>query len=72
MTAIISLNVVSRYVFVLQAKRVLADNIKNKLTKTSCSDVDYNNIAQSVEYWRTLRHTSTMANILFQKRRRIS
>jgi hypothetical protein len=31
--AIISLNVVSRYVFVLQAKRVLADNIRNKLKK---------------------------------------
>jgi hypothetical protein len=33
MKAFVFLNVVSRYVFVLQAKRVLADNIENKPTK---------------------------------------
>ena len=70
MKAIISVNVVSRYIFVLQAKRVLADNIKNNLTKTSCSDMDCNNMAQDTEYWRIL--ASTVANILFQKRQRIS
>ena len=70
MKAIISLNVVNRYVLVLQAKPVLADNITIKLTKTSCSDMDCNNMAQHMEYWRTL--INTVMNILFQKRRRIS
>jgi hypothetical protein len=63
MKAIISLNVVSRYVFVLQAKRVLVDNIKNKLTKTNFSDMECNNMAQDMEYWRIL--ASTVGNILF-------
>ena len=70
MKANISPNAVKSCVFVLQAKRILADNVKTKLTIRNRSDMDCNNTAQDMEYWRTV--VNTVANTMFQKRQRTS